>query len=57
MNVDARFISSVWHIQKENRALRTTLQAVIDAHETGRFEPLQAAIEIARQVLAKGESK
>lgn len=44
-------------VNGELERLRAALQAVIEAHETGRFEPLQAAIETARQALAKGESK
>ena len=32
----------------ELERLRAALKAVIDAHETGRFEPLQAAIEVAK---------
>ena len=39
----------------ELERLRAALKAVIDAHETGRFEPLQAAIEAANAALAKQE--
>ena len=40
----------------ELERLREALKAVIEAHKTGRFEPLQAAIEAALDKLT-GESK
>lgn len=51
---NARLIAKAPDLLAENERLRDALRAMVQAHETGKFEPMQAAYEAARAALAGG---